>query len=66
MQWRGEVVDCEIDLHPIPNKFGELEQKRVIKVEGKVLAPLDSASPVLAIGTNTKSVYNNRVNLLEK
>jgi DNA primase len=50
-QWSGEVVDCEIALHPIPNKFGQPEQKRVIKVAGKVLAPLDSASPAFALGT---------------
>jgi hypothetical protein len=50
-QWRGEVVNCEIALHPLPDKSGQLEDKRVIKVEGKVLAPLTSESPAFAVGT---------------
>jgi hypothetical protein len=49
-QWRGEEVDCEIARHPIPNKAGQLEEKRVIKVEGKVLAPLTSESPLTRVG----------------
>jgi hypothetical protein len=32
-----------------------LEQKRVIKVDGKVLAPLDGASPALAAGTKFRA-----------
>jgi hypothetical protein len=54
-QWRGEEVDCEIALHPIPNKAGKLEDKRVIKVEGKVLAPLTSESPSLPVSTQFKA-----------
>ena len=50
-QWRGEVVNCEIAVHPLPDKSGQFEDKRVIKVEGKVLAPLTSESPAFAVGT---------------
>jgi hypothetical protein len=38
----NKVVDCEIAVHPLPDKSRQLEDKRVIKVEGKVLAPLTS------------------------
>jgi hypothetical protein len=54
-QWRGEEVDCEIVLHPIPNKAGQLEEKRVIKVEGKVLTPLTSESAALPVGTKFRA-----------
>ncbi len=50
-QWRGEEVDCEIAVTTIPERSGQWSQKRVIKVEGKVLAPLTSESPALAVGT---------------
>ncbi|MEG3437854.1 hypothetical protein V0288_12070 [Pannus brasiliensis CCIBt3594] len=50
-QWRGEEVDCEIALHPLPDKTGQIEEKRVIKVGGKVLAPLTSESSSLPVGT---------------
>jgi hypothetical protein len=50
-QWRGEEVDCEIAVATIPERSGQWLQKRVIKVEGKVLAPLTSESPALAVGT---------------
>lgn len=51
-QWKGEEVDCTIALHPIPDKMGQLEDKRVIKAEGKVLAPLTGESPALAVDSN--------------
>jgi hypothetical protein len=54
-QWKGEEVDCAIAIHPIPDKMGQLEDKRVIKVEGKVLAPLTAESPALAVGTQFKA-----------
>ncbi len=54
-QWRGEEVNCAIALHPIPDKSGQLEEKRVLKVEGKVLAPLTSESPALPVGTQFKA-----------
>ncbi|WP_013320609.1 hypothetical protein [Gloeothece verrucosa] len=54
-QWRGEEVDCEIALHPIPDKSGQLEEKRIIKVENKVLAPLTNESPAMAVGTKFKA-----------
>ncbi|ACK72235.1 hypothetical protein PCC7424_3855 [Gloeothece citriformis PCC 7424] len=54
-QWRGEEADCEIALHSIPDKSGQLEEKRVIKVENKVLAPLTNESPAMAIGTKFKA-----------
>jgi hypothetical protein len=50
-QWRGEEVDCEIAVATIPERSGQWSQKRLIKVEGKVLAPLTSESPALAVGT---------------
>ncbi|MBE9171195.1 hypothetical protein IQ238_28050, partial [Pleurocapsales cyanobacterium LEGE 06147] len=50
-QWRGEEVDCEIAVAPIPDKSEQWVEKRVIKVEGKVLAPLTRESPALAVGT---------------
>ncbi|MGK7873459.1 MAG: hypothetical protein AB4426_09135, partial [Xenococcaceae cyanobacterium] len=54
-QWRGEEVNCAIALHPIPDKAGKLEHKRVIEVEGKVLAPLTSESPALPVGTKFRA-----------
>jgi hypothetical protein len=54
-QWQGKEVDCEIARHPIPNKAGQLEEKRVIKVGGKVLAPLTSESPALPVGTKFRA-----------
>jgi hypothetical protein len=54
-RWQGEEVNCEIALHPIPDKTGLLEGRRVLKVEGKVLAPLTSESPSLAVGTTFKA-----------
>ncbi len=54
-QWRGEEVQCEIAVHPIPDKSGQLEEKRVIKVGGKVLAPLTSESPAFTVGTRFKA-----------
>ncbi|ACK70909.1 hypothetical protein PCC7424_2492 [Gloeothece citriformis PCC 7424] len=54
-QWRGEEADCEIALHPIPDKSGQLEEKRVILVESKVLAPLTGESPAMAVGTKFKA-----------
>ncbi|MGK7874830.1 MAG: hypothetical protein AB4426_16470, partial [Xenococcaceae cyanobacterium] len=54
-QWRGEEVNCAIALHPIPDKAGKPEEKRVIKVEGKVLAPLTGESPALPVGTKFRA-----------
>ncbi|MDV3002854.1 MAG: hypothetical protein N5P05_004509 (plasmid) [Chroococcopsis gigantea SAG 12.99] len=55
--WRGEVADCEIAITAIPNsnKIGGFEDKRVVKVEGKVLAPLTSESPSLPLGTKFRA-----------
>ena len=54
-QWVGEEVECEIALLSIPNKEGERENKRVIKVAGKVLAPLSNESSSLPVGTTFKA-----------
>ncbi|MDV3001145.1 MAG: hypothetical protein N5P05_002751 [Chroococcopsis gigantea SAG 12.99] len=53
--WRGEVSDCEIATATIPDKNGGFEDKRVIKVEGKVLAPLTTQSASLPLGSKFKA-----------
>ncbi len=54
-QWKGEEVNCEIVLHPIPDKTGQLEDKRILKVEGLLVAPLTNESPSLPVGTTFKA-----------
>ena len=54
-RWRGEEVDCAIALHPMPDQSEQASPKRVIKVEGKVLAPLTSESPAFPVGTKFRA-----------
>ena len=53
--WKGEEVDCEIALQSFSNKTGKLEEKRIIKLQGKVLSPLSIESPSLPVGTKFKA-----------
>jgi hypothetical protein len=50
--WQGEEIACEVAIHSIPDpKTGELVDKSVIKVDGKVLAPFSGDSPSFLPGT---------------
>ena len=54
-QWQGEVVDCQLVLHPIPDRNGQLENKTVLKIQDKILAPLSNESASLPVGTTFKA-----------
>lgn len=56
-QWKGEEVDCTIAIQPIPDKTGQLEDKRVIKAEVIATTPKGNT---LKIGQIKNFAYRER------
>ena len=55
-QWVGEEMDCEVVLHPIPDKDNpQGVMKRVVKAADKVVGLIGDESPTLPIGTKFKA-----------